>query len=71
MLYIAWGGTVDCYLKPIFCMEKRVTRYVCCVPALTTTKPFFLTTDMLKLNDVYNLQICKLMGNTEFGVDQG
>ena len=36
-----WGGAADCYLKPILCMQKRVFRYVCCVPALTTTNPLF------------------------------
>ena len=43
-------------------MQKRVIRYVCRVPALITTNP-------LKLNDVYKLQICKLMPNTITGFD--
>ena len=65
----AWGGAADCYLKPIVCMQKRVIRYVCRVPALTTTNPLFLKTGVLKLNDVYKLQICKLMRNTITGFD--
>ena len=49
-------------------MQKRVIRYVCHVPALTTRNPFFQTS-VLKLNDVYKLQICKLMRNTITGSD--
>ena len=65
----AWGGAANCYLKPIVCMQKRVIRYVCRVPALTTTNPLFIKTGVLKLNDVYRLQICKLMRNTITGFD--
>ena len=35
----ALGGAADCYLKPIVCMQKRMIRYVCHVPTLTTTNP--------------------------------
>ena len=56
----AWGGAANCYLKPIVCMQKRVIRYVCCVPALTTTNPLFEKNFVLKINDVYQLQISKL-----------
>ena len=39
------------------------------MPAFTTTKPLFKKTGILKLNDVYKLQICKLMRNTITGFD--
>ena len=55
--------------KPIVSMHKRVIRYVCCVTGLTTTNPLFRKTGVLKLNDVYKLQICKLMPNTITGFD--
>ena len=65
----AWDGAADCFFKPIVCMQKREIRYVCCLPALTTTNPLFKKTGVLKLNDVYKLQICKLMHNTITGFD--
>ena len=53
-------------------MQKRNVKYVCRVPALTLTNPLFVKTGILKFNDVFNLQICKLMLNTlrEFEVNQ-
>ena len=65
----AWGGAADCHLKPIVCMQKRVVRYVCRVPALTPTNPLFIKTGFLKLNEVLKLQICKLMQNTIRGFE--
>ena len=64
-----WGGAANCYLKPIVCMKKRVIRYVCRVPALTTTNPLLKKACVLKLNNAYKLQICKPIGNTITGFD--
>ena len=50
-------------------MQKRVIGYVCRVPALITTNPLFKKTGVLKLNNVYKLQICKLMCYTITGFD--
>ena len=44
-------------------------RYVCRVPALTPTNPLFIKTGFLKLNEVLDLQICKLMQNTISGFE--
>ena len=44
----AWGGSAECYLKQIITMQKRIVRYVCCVPALTPTNPLFMKTGLLK-----------------------
>ena len=65
----AWGGAAECYLKQIVSMQKRIVRYVCRVPALTTTNPLFVKTGLLKLNDVFKLQVCKLMQNSMTGFD--
>ena len=62
--YTYWDGAADCYFKSIICMQKRVIRYFCHGPDLTTTNPLFKKPDELKLNDVYKLQICKLMCST-------
>ena len=47
-------------------MLKKVIRYVCCAAVLTTTNPVFKkkTSDDDVSNDVYKLQISKLMSNT-------
>ena len=64
----AWSGAADCYLKPTVCMQKRVIKYVCREPALTTTNPLLKKkTCVLKLNGEYKLQICKPIGNTITG----
>ena len=64
-----WGGAASCHLKPIVCMQKRIVRYVCRVPALTPTNSLFLKTGILKFNEVFNLQVCKLMLNTLRGFE--
>ena len=67
----AWGSAAECYLKKIVNMQKIIVRNVCHVPALTPTKQLFVKTGLLKLNDVFKLQVCKLMQNsmTEFDVE--
>ena len=65
----AWGGAAVCYLKQIVSMQKRMVRYVCCVPALTPTNPLFVKTGLLKLNDAFILQVCELMQNSLTGFD--
>ena len=36
---------------------------------LTLTNPLFVKTGLLKLNDVFKLQVCKLMKNSMTGFD--
>ena len=43
--------------------------YVCRVPALTITNPLLLKTGLLKLNEMLDLQVCKLMQNNLSGLD--
>ena len=59
-----WSGAAGCHLKPTVCMQKIIVRYVCHVPALTPTNSLFTKTGFLKLKEVLDLQICKLMQNT-------
>ena len=67
----AWDGAAECYLKQIVSMQKRIVRYICRVLALTPTNPLFVKTGLLKLNDVFKLQVCKLMqiSMTRFDVE--
>ena len=64
----AWGGAAECYFKQIVSMRKRIVKYVCHVPVLTPINPLFVKTGLMKLNDVFKLEICKLMQKsmTEF-----
>ena len=52
-------------------MQKRIVLQVCHVPALNPTNQLFVKTYLLKLNDVFKLQVSKLMLNstTEFDVE--
>ena len=52
-------------------MQKRIVRYVCRVPVLTPTNPLFVKTGLLKLIDVFKLQVCKLMKNNMTGFHVG
>merc|ERR1712183_1133079 len=60
----AWGGAASCHLKQIVSMQKRIVRYVCHLPALTSTNSLFVKTSILKFNEVLILQVCKLMLNS-------
>ena len=57
------------YFKKIVSLQKRIVRYVCGVLALTRTNQLFLKTGLLKLNDVFKLQVCILMQNSMTGFD--
>ena len=66
-----WDSAAECYLKQIVSMQKRIVRYVCRVPALTPTNPLFVKTGLLKLIDVFKLQLCILMKNNMPGFHVG
>ena len=53
---LAWVSAASCNLKLIFCMQKKV-RYVCHVPALTSTNSWFKK-NFLKFNEVFILPVC-------------
>ena len=42
-------------------MQKLIVRRVCRVPVLIPYNTMFLKTDLLTLNEVFDLQVCKLM----------
>ena len=65
----AWGGAAGCHLKPIFCMKNIIGKYVCRVPDLTPTNSLFIKIGFLKLNEVLDLKICKLIQNTIGGFE--
>ena len=56
----SWGGSPACNIEPIFRLQKRAIRYICSVPNLTPSHPLFAKLKMLKIHDIYKLEICKL-----------
>ena len=65
----ALGGAVSFHLKPIVSVQKKIARCVYCVSALTPTNFWYVKTGILKLNEVFNLQVPKLMLNTFRGFE--
>jgi len=56
-----WGGAAQKHLKPLQNLQKRALRVVAGAKPRTTTTPLFKNAKILKLTDIYELQIAKLM----------
>ena len=56
----SWGGSPACFTDPIFKLQKRAVRYISFKPAKSSTHPLFINLKLLKLNDIYKFEICKL-----------
>ena len=57
----SWGGAADYLISKIFSVQKSFIRTICSKPKLEPSSPLFYQLKMLKLNDIYRLQISKLM----------
>ena len=57
----SWGAAAPSNLDPIVKLQKRIVRYICHQPARSHTNPLFIKTEILKLKEIFELQICKLM----------
>ena len=57
----SWGGCSVTNQLPIFRLQKRALRLVCSQPNHTSSHPLFIETKILKLFDVYRLNICKIV----------
>ena len=64
-----WGGAATNHLKAIVVIQKRIVRCFYHVPAMTSTNSLFVKTGILKLNEIFNFQVCKLMLNTLIGFE--
>ena len=61
---IVWGRTFDCYLLPLFRLQKRSIRTMCKVAYRHHTQPLFLANKILKLQDIHNYHLaCYLFRN--------
>ena len=56
-----WGHTSKCYLEPLNVLNRRALRIICNVPWNTHTTPLFHKLNILKLEDLYKLQISRIM----------
>ena len=55
---VAWGGTWSTHLQPLRVLQKRGLRIINKKPYLHPSNELFLESEILKLDDVYKLQLC-------------
>ena len=56
-----WGGTAKSLLKPLLTKQKIIARLILNQPYRSPSSPLFHALKILKLDDIYQLQICRLM----------
>ena len=56
-----WGWIAKCNLNSLTVLQKRAVRIISRVPRLTHTSPLFHKLGLLKIADIYTLQISKIM----------
>ena len=54
---LAWGNTYLCHLEKLFLLQKRAVRIVCNANYLAHTNPLFISTKILKIFDIYKLNL--------------
>ena len=57
----SWGRATKSVLKPLSIIQKRVLRLITKTPYRTPSAPLFFQLKILKIDDVYKLQIAKMM----------
>ncbi len=57
----SWGSASPSNLNSLVTLQKRIIRTISCQPARSHTNPLFLDLGILKLNDIYKLEVAKLM----------
>ena len=55
---LSWGGTYMCHLKPLFLLQKRAIRVINGADYLAHTNPLFLSSGILKLEDLHIFNLC-------------
>ena len=56
-----WGSAAESNLQSLITLQKRSIRYISNASRLTHSEPLFYKLGMLKLNDIYRLQISNIM----------
>ena len=65
---LAWGKSHKTQLGKLFVVQKRVIRIICNANFRAHTNPLFYYNQILKLEDVYYVQLGSLMYNLNSGV---
>ena len=65
---LAWGKSHKTQLGKLFVVQKRVIRIICNANFRAHTNPLFYDNQILKLEDVYYVQLGSLMYNLNSGV---
>ena len=55
---VCWGGTYTTHLNPLRVAQKRAVRTVNRMPYLHPSNELFLSSNILKIDDVYKLKMC-------------
>ena len=56
-----WGGVPTTKLQTLVTLQKRSVRSICYADRLAHSEPLFKNLQLLKLPDIYNLQVAKIM----------
>ena len=57
----AWGGAAESHILLLERLQKQAIRNICRQPPLTHTDPLFLSQKILKLTDIHEFQVGKLI----------
>ena len=57
----SWGSASQSNINSLVTLQKRIIRTISCQPARSHTNPLFLELEILKLEDIYKLEVAKLM----------
>ena len=57
----SWGSASNSNMRPLFLLQKRAMRIITHSNRRTRTTPLFSRLQILKLHDIYKLEIAKLM----------
>ena len=66
---LAWGKSHKTQLGKLFVVQKRVIRIICNANFRAHTNPLFYDNQILKLEDVYYVQLGSLKGKFSSGIE--
>jgi hypothetical protein len=60
---ILWGSAYNVHINKLVIMQKKIVRSISNVDINTHTEPLFVKLNVLKIEDIYKMEICKFMYN--------
>ena len=67
----SWGSAADKFISPIVVLQKRVIRYICKVGYREHTNELFKNLKVLKVPEIFELQIGKLIHKSKYHLSVG